>query len=515
MVFQTSSPVTAEAFVNREQSLRALQASVDALATGASQWMAIVGPRRIGKSSLILELQRRNADRDVAFLVLDVLRYAPLSAEVFRLLALRAVDTYLGPELGISLELVATDVARYQAALVDSKAFARLAPELRQLVLALPAQSADTTVLPLWLDVPERLAQTLERPLIVAIDEFQELAGIRTKKGRLDALPMMRSVWQRHARVGYFISGSARTMLTDLVLQRHSPFFMHFRLLSLEPLSAADSVELLRSASPKSRRITKAVAERIVSLIGGHPFYLQIIGESMTRRPPPYDDAALKSVLQDVLFSRTGALAMYFENEFRRLVGQSSQLAAALEALADAPAALTALAKRMRATPASVAQYLARLEDAVTRTDDGAYTLSDPVFAMWLRWRQPGGGAVPMTLLGDEAEREVARHLARSGFELVYQSRGSRGAFDLLAMRRPRQLAVQVKRSALPLRVAKSEWNRMEGDAKRYGWPWLIAAYHPDTGVSLLDPALARRGKQVRLGEDAVIENVILWLEPA
>ena len=48
-------------------------------------------------------------------------------------------------------------------------------------------------------------------------------------------------------------------------------------------------------------------------------------------------------------------------------------------------------------------------------------------------------------------ERVVAEHLARSGFELVYQSRGSRGAFDLLATRGAQQLGVQVKRSPLPL----------------------------------------------------------------
>ncbi len=33
-----------------------------------------------------------------------------------------------------------------------------------------------------------------------------------------------------------------------------------------------------------------------------------------------------------------------------------------------------------------------------------------------------------MTVVGDEAEKTVARHLARLGFDLVYQSRASRGA---------------------------------------------------------------------------------------
>ena len=38
-----------------------------------------------------------------------------------------------------------------------------------------------------------------------------------------------------------------------------------------------------------------------------------------------------------------------------------------------------------------------------------------------------------MTIVGDEAEQAVAAFLAGLGFDLVYQSRASRGAFDLLA----------------------------------------------------------------------------------
>jgi hypothetical protein len=48
------------------------------------------------------------------------------------------------------------------------------------------------------------------------------------------------------------------------------------------------------------------------------------------------------------------------------------------------------------------------------------------VFELWLRWRSPGGAAVPMSVIGDEAERAVAENLAHLGFDLVYQSRVAR-----------------------------------------------------------------------------------------
>ena len=119
---------------------------------------------------------------------------------------------------------------------------------------------------------------------------------------------------------------------------------------------------------------------------------------------------------------------------------------------------------------------------------------------------------MPMRLVGDEAEREVAEHLARMGFEVVYQSRGSRGAFDLLALRGAVQLGIQVKRSALPLRFTRAEWDRMQDDAKRWHWSYVVAGVSPRGEVVLLDPRMASRRKEVRLGDNAAIENLLRWL---
>ena len=118
-----------------------------------------------------------------------------------------------------------------------------------------------------------------------------------------------------------------------------------------------------------------------------------------------------------------------------------------------------------------------------------------------------------MKLLGDEAEAEVAGRLAGMGFELVYQSRGSRGAFDLLATRGSAQLGVQVKRSPLPLRFSRDTWGRMEADARRFDWRWLVAAVDPKDGrVRFIDAGAARVGAEIRLGPEAEIDGVLPWL---
>jgi Holliday junction resolvase len=214
-----------------------------------------------------------------------------------------------------------------------------------------------------------------------------------------------------------------------------------------------------------------------------------------------------------VLFSRSGRLALYLQLAFDHAVGKSTYLAAVLDALSEGPQRQTDVATRIGASTADTARYLERLGDVVRRRDDGLYELDDPVFALWLRWRRPGGSVVPMTIIGDAAEREVAATLARLGMDLVYQSRGSRGAFDLLATRGARQLAIQVKRSPLPLVFSKTEWKRMQADAKRFGWRWTIASVTPDGAITFLDPARASSGKTIRLAEKAAIDNIVEWID--
>lgn len=519
-MFNVRGPVVAEAFVNREAELEQLIRAIRSLEEGSAKWVAIIGPRRVGKSSLVAELDRRLPRRP--FVQLDVQEVAPVSLEVFRRLALRAADALFAGTLGVSLEVLVRSPASYREA-VARLVHASARPAEPDLLFALNHLAEEKRIDERWaadlLDLPERLARHAREKLVIAIDEFQELAQLA--RGTFDPFPLLRAKWQRHENVGYLISGSGKRLLEELVTSKHSPFFLHFEVMYLEPFTEDAALRLLVGQSPPERPITREVAKTIIRAIGRHPYYLQVFADTLTALPPPYDDAAIKHVLQEVLFSRTGRLGLYFENHFAALVGRSSYLEAALTAVAEGAARLTDISRAIGAPSGDTRRYLSRLEDAIVQGEDGRYAVADPLFAVWLRWREPGGSAVPMTMLGDAAERAVAAALARMGFDLVYQSLRSKGAFDLLATRGGTQVAIQVKGSALPLRFGKREWNRMSAEAGRFGWFWLVAAKDPEqTGASelsteplFLDPKAARIGREVRLTREAAIDNVLEWVD--
>ena len=512
-MFRTSTPVTAGAFHNRAKELNQLTQRVEQLRAGAPRWLAMLGIRRVGKTSLLLELVRRNRHQDVRFVVLDSFEDQPLGFDIFRRLALRTVDAFFGGEIGVSLEALASRPDEYRAALPEARAFFGLDRTLRADLLALCVAPPNVKTAELALGLADRLAAATQQYCVVAWDEFQELTKLPASRGGV--LSLARAIWQRHQRTTYIICGSERGLLRQLVTSERSPFFQHFDFMELGPMNASDARALLEKSGPPGRTIPAAIAKQAVEILGGNPFYLQLFGEVLTADEPPYDAGLVRQVYSELLFSRTGRLSLYFAREFDRLVGSAATLASVLEALADRPLRTSEIGRRIGASSGTVTHYLERLGDAVMRDDDQRWSLVDPVFGMWLRWRQPGGAVVPMSVIGDQAELEIARKLSVLGFELVYQSRASRGAFDLLGVRAGIQVGFQVKRSTLPARFSKSAWARLSSDARRLGWRWLVAVVTPASQVYFFDPARARVGTAVTLAEDHALDNVLRWLESA
>lgn len=512
-MYQTTLPVVGAEFRDRQQQLARIFACVERLQEGAPEWLALLGPRKVGKTSLLLEASRLLGD-SVVFAILDVFDSVPVTAEVFRHLALRVVERVFASECGQSLEATVLP-SSYRAALSGSPRLARLPADLRELLLGLRETPLSAAFLAACLQAPERLAQSLGISLVVAIDEFQELAALKVGRPASEVLPMLRSAWQKHRQVAYVVSGSARRMMTDLVSSQTSPFFGHFSLLEVDAFTRDDAVALLMDGAQPGRPVSREVASRAVDVVGGNPFYLQLLGEQLGSVAGALDEGALKEAFSRLLFHRTGRLALFFEAELSRAVGRSATTLAILEQLARAPARPAELQAALRLSSSTVVNYLARLGDLVRRREDGGYELCDPVMAQWLGWRAPGGAAVPMTVLGDDGERQAAQALAEMGFELVYQSKASRGAFDLLGIRAGVMLGIQVKRRAPPLHFSAAAWRRMEAEARRLGWLFVVASVDPEGRVLFLDPSRGRKAKGVNLGPQAEIGNLLIWLDKA
>ena len=144
-----------------------LAAFVADLRAGVNRWLAIIGPRKVGKTSMILELSRRISDVD--FVVVDTQEVSPPSLELFRKCALRVADQVLGRELDNSLEVLAATGGDLDAALDGSATFTALPAKLKSTLRALARTEMTDDFARLCLDLPEWLADKLLTPVLTGI----------------------------------------------------------------------------------------------------------------------------------------------------------------------------------------------------------------------------------------------------------------------------------------------------------------------------------------------------------
>lgn len=484
MPFETSNPVSGNSFINRQDQLDELILSAQRLKKQSRSWYALIGQRKIGKSSLIREFKARVSDEYLC-LEVDCWNSTRNAYDFFIEYIVQLLDNYL-----IKASLAA-QTGLLKPVLFDPNESAMVSAKLQMLSIEainkgllllqrLKRREVSSHLFEAVIDLPQVFSEETDEKLIVIFDEFQELRNLSKfkviKEEIGEIFPLLRACWQNHVNVNYIISGSKITMLRELLFNQSEPFYQHFHLMQISEFSIKDAILLLQTLSADSgREIPVILCEKIVDILGGNPFYLQVTGEELCKEEQ-IDEHVFKVVLQELVFNRTGRLSIYFQNLFERVVSKSGMLESALLCLST-PKNLTEIAKQLEMPTGTANAIVSRLlkEDVIVKTDDKQYLIPDKAFALWLKSNTELGKILSPLVLGDETEKLIARTLAQTGFTLVYQSKASRGAFDLLAIANTTFIGIQCKKATLPYYLPSKEYEKMNFWAKKLSWIPLLA----------------------------------------
>jgi Holliday junction resolvase/AAA+ ATPase superfamily predicted ATPase len=472
----------------------------------------------VGKTSLLRHFVAHIDTPEVILFEVDCWENRPTPKTFFQDYLVQTIDAFLrrhcADRFSGSVRASLSREPRLLTTLADLRGLGLTAlNEATEWLLELRQNGASDALFASVIDLPETLAQETQTYFVAILDEFQELQdlnhfkAIRENLG--DIFAFFRARWQHHQRVNYVVSGSRITLLKELLTQGRRPFFQHFKLLEIGPFQETDAQGLLRDLSQRAGRpIPPPLIGRLIDLVGTNPFYLQILGSELCAQEI-LDEDAFKVVLQEALFNETGKLSLYFQDLAGRAVGRSASLEQTLIALAREPGRLTEVARRLGIGAGTLKSWIDRVADFIT-VEQGIYRIADPALRLWLSRKSDLGPVLPPLVLGDEAEKAVAQRLAALGFELVYQSRASRGAFDLLAILQAREVGVQVKKASLPFYLDREELQRMRHWAKQLEWIPLLALV-VDDAVYFYDARQLRvRGESVRIDERTRrVENVL------
>src|SRR5438309_2050815 len=246
--------VPAAAFVNRVAELDRL---VGDLAAG--QKVFLISPRRYGKSSLI-----RHALAAMA-------RRGALTVEV----TVSSFSSYVAFLEWYARALVVAETRWDHARAWLRDVIRSSRAEVRETgAVSFPTARSDREVSRLAQEVsalPARLAHARRRPVVVALDEFQAIAGFNG--GSVEHA--LRAAVQQQRDVGYVFAGSEPTLM-ERMLGHKRPFYKAGPVLRLGKIPADDFASFIENRFSRSGiRAESGLGVAIVELAGNLPYDVQ------------------------------------------------------------------------------------------------------------------------------------------------------------------------------------------------------------------------------------------------
>ncbi len=408
--FKFGGPIEPELFYDREKEVGFLIDRLSKIKAGVKHNYALVGPRRMGKSSILGFIKPKLARKGIVPVFIDCegrefASRAELSLEL--LLSswgnsvLDAFFEHAGLANKIKVRLrdfIAGTKDKIISAL--SEALGRLrALEMKTassyLELRLEFEKATSVRAPSpkefmkmlddTLDLAERLGEEMDRYFVLMLDEFQNVSKFRKP---IDFLPAFRRHMQAQRRVAYLLTGSNIGMM-ELLLQR--PFGGHIPLEWIGTFERGVAKDFLKERfEALGRGIDGKAIGEIVDFTGGHPAYLNWFGERCCREVPAGGKITVELVqeFEEKIFEREGLMHV-FEEDLSRVSPKRGKIYSTFIEMAghdlESPSKISKFVPR--STPSEIILYLRRLEQRgfVRKQARGRYLVVDDMLKRYIK----------------------------------------------------------------------------------------------------------------------------------
>jgi AAA+ ATPase superfamily predicted ATPase len=386
----TLRPVYGEAFLDREELLQEL---VQTLSSSQQKMgFALVGPRRMGKTSVFLETVRR---------LKEIPRVVPVYVSLWELvegtpeelsqeLVAAAMDAFREKEL-LPLKVRARNLLKAPLELLrDILGGMRISLKLREeleLVLMLTrgqGQASPGEIVSRALGLPERLGGEMGVRCALFLDEFPTVLELRQGGKPLGEgiVRRLRTEYETMENLVLSISGSVHSTMEAVALRPAAAFWRQFIVREVGPLPRQAVEELL--TRNLDRALTPEALSTLWEFTQGIPFYVQFIGRELGRREGKrVTKAEVEGALADFLREEGGVL---FQEQWQRLSAKERKI---MQVMSQGYTSPTVIAREADELPNTVSQYLQYLKEKglVEHPEPGEWRTCDPVFTRWLALR--------------------------------------------------------------------------------------------------------------------------------
>jgi hypothetical protein len=359
-----------DAFTDREQETAEMKA--DAL---NGQDVVLFAPRRYGKSSLVWRVSQELIGEGALVAHVNLMT-TPTTTQLAEKLARTIHEDIASPLFRAKERLRIFQGLRIRPTVTVD-------PEDGSLSFSFDASGRREDInatLERLLELPGQLAGERKRPVVLILDEFQEIVDIDPNLPRL-----MRSVFQQQPEVAHVYLGSKRHMMEQIFSDENEPFWRSAKQIELGVIDPRPFREYIqRQFQRTGKGVAPTAIDAVLETTRGHPYATQELCYFLWQDTPAGATATAEQVVEAVV------RVLNSEHAHFSLVWQdaSAHQRLLLRALAEEPGhPVSADYRRRHALPgaSSVQRALGALEKAeLVGRRRGEAWISEPFLAQWV-----------------------------------------------------------------------------------------------------------------------------------
>ena len=384
----TLQPAVKDDFVDREDILADMLSTLKDKSTRMG--FALVGSRRIGKTSILKEVVRRlEGEKDIVpvyFSIWDLVENT--LPELCTRITLAIIEGFK-PHLSLKLkmkQLLNVPVLKFFEVLRSLNMKIAFFDEIEiALRMGKSGEIDHNTLIEKMFLFGEKMAKENGVRLVLMLDEFPSIMDVKnkTKLGE-GIIKKIRTICEDLENTILCISGSIRKTMEITAISPSSAFYRQFIIKNIEPFTLEATTKILENnLDPK---ISAEAISRFYELTGGIPFYLQFLGRELSRfisvasiGPRQIEKSFDQFLLQegDIIFAEQ--IKSFSDKEkiiLSRMACYGLRTPAEIQKSSGEPSNV-------------VSRYMEYFlsKGVLQRERKGVYQFTDPVFKVWIKRR--------------------------------------------------------------------------------------------------------------------------------
>jgi len=285
--FSFGRPVPPDQFYDRDREINQILLRLLTIKSGVKNDIAIVGPRRIGKSSIIFYLEHKLSKKGIFTINLDcegldltsflkTYGNAIIESELKDMGLMQRFGERIKRGFTETISTMAEALGKIRAVELgtSSEDFLKFRIEFDK---STSNRSLTDSELDELFERTISLPNNLNKKYIVMFDEFQETVNFNLPRGGFHA--NFRKSIQDQANVAYVYTGSAIGMMDTIFSDPKNPLAGSAEIVQVRPFDDKTSCSFLENRfNNAGREISTKVENYIYNKVGGFPAYLNWIG---------------------------------------------------------------------------------------------------------------------------------------------------------------------------------------------------------------------------------------------